>query len=123
MSKLLNPARLILLVPFMAAGCSEVDPSSRATVAYSVADVPLSDISDDLAAGRTTSVEVTQAYIERIQTMDGPLNSVILVAPDALEQAVALRPNHVDSRVNLGAVTIELLIGADPGNLMSRPRR
>lgn len=56
---------------------------------YSVLDVPLHELSEDLAAGRTTSVEITREYIARIQSMDGELNSVIAIAPDALEQAAA----------------------------------
>lgn len=56
---------------------------------YEVEEVPLSRISADLAAGRTSSVAVTKAYIERIRKYDEALNAVILVAPDALEQAAA----------------------------------
>ncbi len=47
------------------------------------------EVSSQLADGRTTSAAVTQAYIDRIAAMDGSLNAVILVAPDALEQAAA----------------------------------
>ena len=56
---------------------------------YNVVEVPLSKISADLADGKTTSAEITQAYIDRINALDGPLNGVIMVAPDALEQAAA----------------------------------
>jgi amidase len=51
--------------------------------------VPLSKVSEDLASGVTTSVAVTQAYIDRINMFDGPLNGVIAIAPDALQQAAA----------------------------------
>jgi amidase len=56
---------------------------------YAVEEVPLSQISADLASGKTTSVAVTKAYIDRIKKYDGALHSVILVAPDALDQAAA----------------------------------
>src|SRR5690606_27245285 len=56
---------------------------------YPVADAPLFRISADLESGRTTSSELTMAYIERIETMDEPLNGVIAIAPDALDQAAA----------------------------------
>ena len=56
---------------------------------YEVEDVSLAQISADLAAGKTTSDETTRAYIERIETYDHALNSVIMIAPDALEQATA----------------------------------
>jgi len=61
-----------------------------------VTEVSLSRISEDLAAGRTTSAEITQAYITRIETMDAALNAVILVAPDALEQAAAADARRAD---------------------------
>jgi amidase len=70
------------------AACSDAPPPPPSTP-YSVEEVSLSRLSEDLASGRTTSVEVTRAYIHRIETLDGPLNGVIAVAPDALEQAEA----------------------------------
>ena len=66
------------------AACSEPAPAP-----YEVQEVPLTQISADLASGKTTSVAVTQVYIDRIHQYDGALNSVILIAPDALEQARA----------------------------------
>jgi amidase len=65
-------------------GCGEETPTP-----YEVEEVSLSQIADDLAAGKTTSVNVTQAYISRIAALDGPLNAVIMTAPDALKQAEA----------------------------------
>src|SRR4051812_24034894 len=65
------------------AGCSKKEP------AYSVEEVPLVQVATDLAAGKTTAVAVTKAYIARIKTYDGPFHSVIVVAPDALDQAAA----------------------------------
>jgi amidase len=67
------------------AGCSKTEPAKP----YAVEEVPLARISADLAAGKTTAVAVTKAYIERIKAYDGPLHSVIMVAPDALDQAAA----------------------------------
>src|SRR4051812_32358589 len=65
------------------AGCSKQQR------AYNVEEVPLSQISADLASGKTTSAAVTSAYIARIKQYDGPLHAVILVAPDAAQQAAA----------------------------------
>lgn len=80
--------RSLMFVPvavaFALAACSEPPPEP-----YNVVEVPLSQISADLITGRTTSTEITQAYIDRINSMDGPLNGVIMIAPDALEQAAA----------------------------------
>ena len=77
----------ITLSPVISA-CSENKPAPIATP-YSVEEVPLSQISADLAAGKTTSVAITKAYIHRMETMDDELNGIILIAPDALEQAGA----------------------------------
>lgn len=75
---------LALACAMTLASCSEKEPA-----AYNVEEVPLTQISADLAAGKTTAVAVTQAYIARITAYDGPLHSVIAVAPDAIEQASA----------------------------------
>ena len=56
---------------------------------YEVEEVPLTQISADLGSGKTTSVEITQAYIARIKAYDGALNAIIAIAPDALSQAKA----------------------------------
>jgi amidase len=76
---------LALLVSLGLAACGKEEPAAP----YEVEEVPLSQISDDLAAGKVTSAAITQSYIDRINTYDGPLNGVIAVAPDALQQAAA----------------------------------
>ena len=63
--------------------------SKKEAAPYAVEEVPLTQVAADLAAGKTTSVEVTKAYMDRIKTYDGSLHAVIAVAPDALEQAEA----------------------------------
>ena len=64
-------------------------PQNGHAAPYTVEEVPLSQISDDLASGKTTAVAVTKAYIDRIKRYDGKLHSVINIAPDALGQAAA----------------------------------
>lgn len=76
---------LTFTVALTLAACSEPPPPEP----YNVVEVPLSQISKDLIAGKTTSTEITQAYIDRINSLDGPLNGVMMIAPDALEQAAA----------------------------------
>ena len=66
--------------------CSKEEPLPAP---YAVEEVSLSQISADLAAGTTTSVAVTKAYIARIEAFNDALNAVILIAPDALDQAAA----------------------------------
>ena len=83
---------LALISGLSLAGCSKPQVKT-----YAVEEVPLSQISADLDSGKTTSVAVTKAYIERIKTYDGALHAVIRVAPDALDQAAASdkrRANH-----------------------------
>ena len=75
---------LVFAISLSLGACSE---SVTPPAPYEVEEVSLSQISADLAAGNTTSIEITEAYIERIETYDDALNSVILIAPDALAQA------------------------------------
>ena len=81
---------LMLALPL--AACSKKD------AIYAVAEVPLAQVSADLAAGKTTSVAVTKAYIERIKQYDAPLHAVILIAPDAEQQAAASDKRRKDGK-------------------------
>jgi amidase len=92
-----SPANCLpLLIAASLSACSGGEPTPMATSAYDVEEVPLHRISEDLMASRTTSVAITRAYIDRIEAMDGPLNSVILVAPDAMDQAAASDARRAD---------------------------
>src|SRR5690348_4361566 len=55
-------------------------PAQAATKPYDVVEVPLTQVVADLAANKTTSVAVTQAYIARIHALDAPYKSVIVIA-------------------------------------------
>jgi amidase len=58
-----------------------------------VAEQSISQLSEELAAGRTTSEALVKAYLDRIQLLDfhGPtLRSIISINPQAIEQARAL---------------------------------
>src|SRR5690349_7562173 len=63
--------------------------SKQTTPTYAVEEVPLAQVSADLASGKTTAVAVTQAYIARIKQYDGALHAVIAIAPNAIDQARA----------------------------------
>lgn len=80
---------VLLFATTLTVACSDDTPDATEAEPYSIVEVPLARIVDDLRAGRTTSVDITRAYVERIEAMDGELNSVIAIAPDALEQAAA----------------------------------
>jgi amidase len=82
-----------LMVALSVAACSKKQET------YTVYEVPLSQVSADLAAKKVTSAAVTQAYIDRIKAFDGPLHSVILIAPDALTQAAASDKRRAEGHV------------------------
>lgn len=82
------------------AGCSR-DETSAAP--YQVEEVALTQLATDLADGKTTAVEVTRAYVDRINRYDAPLRAVMAVAPDALEQAAASDLRRKDGKT-LGAL-------------------
>lgn len=59
-----------------------------------VTEVSIADLRSALEAGRTTAVELVQAYLARIDAYDGPdtptaLNAVVVANPQALEEAQA----------------------------------
>ena len=78
-------ACLVMTSALALAACSKQEPAKP----YAVEEVPLAKISADLAAKQTTSVAVTQAYIDRIKMYDGNLHAIIAITPDALQQAAA----------------------------------
>lgn len=82
----MNRLRAVTYAGLLSVGLSAC-PGPNAS--YSVKDVPLGDMAADLAAGRTNSESVTEAYIERINTLNPALRAVIVIAPDALDQARA----------------------------------
>ncbi len=86
----------LALIATLSLGACE--KKQEAAAPYNVEEVPLSQIAADLAAGKTTSVAVTQAYIERMKTLDTGLNAVILIAPDAVEQAAAADKRRKDGQ-------------------------
>ncbi|MFC4554976.1 amidase family protein [Georgenia faecalis] len=62
------------------------------TAGYDVTGATIADLQADLRAGLTTSVEITQAYLDRIAAYDGGalgFRSYITVAENALAQAAA----------------------------------
>ena len=92
--------------------------SKQEAAPYAVEEVPLSQISADLGAGKTTSVAVTKAYIARIKTYNGPLHAVIVVAPDALDQAAAADKRRADKKA-LGPLDgVPILLQATAGTFI-----
>lgn len=78
-----------LMLALGAAACEEAQDRVAVATPDPVVEVPLHAIADRLAQGEVSSVQITRAYIERIEALDGDLNSVIMIAPDAMDQAFA----------------------------------
>ncbi|MBF6621301.1 MAG: amidase [Patulibacter sp.] len=67
-----------------------VEPEPKTSSPYDVVGKTLTELQDDMRAGRTTSQEITRAYLDRIAAYDRGqrgLKSFIHVADDAMEQA------------------------------------
>ena len=94
---MLRPLTAVALV--FAVSLASCNQQQEAAKPYEVEETSLAQISADLAAGKTSSAAVTQAYIERINSYDGPLNAVIMLASDALEQAAAADQRRKDGKV------------------------
>ena len=93
---LMRPLTAIALV--LSASLAACNEKQDAAKPYEVEEVSLAQISADLSAGKTTSAAVTQAYIGRINMYDERLNSVIMIAPDALQQAAASDQRRKDGK-------------------------
>jgi len=80
---------------------------------FEVAEVGIADLQSTLASGRTTSVELVQQYLARIERYDqrGPeLNSIIRLNPDALERAAALDSERRSGRVRSALHGIPIVV-------------
>ncbi|MEE6272380.1 amidase family protein [Georgenia sp. MJ206] len=69
-----------------------VSEVATTTSPYDVTGATIADLQADMRSGATTSVEITQAYLDRIAAYDGGalgFHSYIAVAEDALAQAAA----------------------------------
>ncbi|MBS0418786.1 MAG: amidase [Proteobacteria bacterium] len=95
--------RSLMYLPMVLALSLTVGSAAAAKKLYNVVEVPLAQISADLTARKVTSVEITQTYINRIASLNAPLHAVIMIAPDALDQAAASDERRAGGRA-LGAL-------------------
>ncbi len=63
--------------------------ASPVFAAYDPTEKSITQIEADLAAGRTTSVDLVEAYAQRIATLNPKLRAVIMINPNALADAKA----------------------------------
>ncbi len=71
---------------------ADTDVEHRTSTAYDVTGKTIADLQADLVAGTVTSVQITKAYLDRIEAYDGGalgFKSFITVAKDAVAQALA----------------------------------
>lgn len=64
-------------------------PGPASAAAYNVEEKSLDELEADLAAGKTTSVELVKLYEQRIAALNPKLHAVLALNPDALAQAAA----------------------------------
>src|SRR5262245_31222315 len=100
-SKTMNRRALTLTIlgALALTACGDKQPAGP----YEVEEAPLTQISADLAGGKTTAAEVTKGYIDRINRYDAPLRSVIAIAGDAAQQAAASDARRKEGK-SLGAL-------------------
>lgn len=72
---------------------AQADPSPGAVQPFDVTEATISDMQQSLQAGTTTSVELVQQYLKRIQQYDDQgikLNAILTINPQALQIAANL---------------------------------
>jgi amidase len=67
--------------------------------AYDPMEKSVATLQADLATGRTTSVALTKAYIDRIETLNPKLHAVIMINPDALAAAQAADAARANGKI------------------------
>jgi amidase len=111
---------VLLLLPLVAAAGPPSDDSQHR---FRFSEATVAELQSEMAAGRLTSEELTQAYIRRIFALDqgGPgVNSIIELNPDALamaRQADDLR-RHGHIRGPLHGIPVLLKANIDTGDRM-----
>src|SRR5213593_3091080 len=115
---------VILLVPSVVAarttGFTE-NATTAAPTAYN--EFTVAQLQAEMAAGRLTSVQLTQFYLDRIAALDqaGPnVNSVIELNPDALKLARSADNRHAQGKVlgPLHGIPVLLKDNVDTGDKM-----
>ena len=70
-----------------------------ASSAVPFADLSIADQQQLMASGAANAVDLTTAYLERIERRDGPLRCVVEINPDAMSIAAALDAERTDGQV------------------------
>lgn len=93
-------AAVLLPAPVTAAGDPAADPDCLRVVEgvdLQLATIP--EMADAMAAGDLTSVELTQAYLDRIEAYEPTVNAMMTTSDGALERAAALDAERAAGQV------------------------
>ena len=106
--------------------CSAAPPSTPAPVAsappsLAVTELTVRDVQAAYATGKFTAVELTQAFLYRIDRYESHYNALISMNPDALLTAAALDEEYATSgpRGPLHGVPVVIKDNLDYGGLVS----
>ena len=116
-NKLIPALAVVLALPLVANTDDDTSPPSRFN------EATIADLQAQMAAGRLTSVDLTNFYLQRIKQLDenGPaLNSIIELNPDALVMAANADADRRRGRVRgpLHGIPVLLKDNIDTGDRM-----
>ncbi len=103
------PLVFFLLLLLFSCASSEVEQPGRG-LSESIAEMSVAELQAAMNRGELSSESITRAYIERIERIDGELNAVIAVNPEAIAQARALDMERLEGRVRGPIHGIPLLL-------------
>ncbi len=116
-----RPAAIALLL--LSAGCDapEVAPAQEEAADIDAVELTAEQIQADYAEGRYTAVQLTRAFLERIESHEALYNAFISMNPDALATAAALDREYAASgpRGPLHGVPVVIKDNIDYGGLVT----
>src|SRR5512138_1781486 len=89
----------VTLVLLASLAACEQQPQSTARPTFEIPNASVVDLQAALTARRTTSRELVERYLARIQQYDGELKAIITVNPHALDDADRLDRERAQGKV------------------------
>jgi amidase len=80
----------VLVAALLATGLAPASTYAQQAASIDVVELTVDHVQEGFQEGRFTSVELTQAFLDRIRRYDGHYNAFISLNPDALSDAEAL---------------------------------
>ncbi|MCW5958806.1 MAG: amidase [Pyrinomonadaceae bacterium] len=75
------------------------DAADRSSDSFEFEEKTVMELQEMMKSGKLTSRQLTQAYIDRIKTIDGKINSVLEINPDALNLAENLDKERKNGKI------------------------